>query len=251
MSTTGYKLRDLDTVMDELRLLRALGVNEIFFRDQTFGVNRVRTQELLKRIKTEFPDLRWTCWSRVDLVNEEFLRAVYEAGCHTVMVGLESANEEILKKYKKNTKRSQMETALSLMRKIGLKTVGTFVLGLPGESQESLRETIAYARELPLDYASFNIATPRFGSTFRKLMKQEGTIDLTRMEFDSSRTQPAWLKEDKEETLLPNQTIFALQREAIHRFYLRPTYLLRRLYTTKTVYQLWSQIKEGWELIFG
>ncbi len=251
MSTTGYKLRDLDTVMDELRLLRALGVNEIFFRDQTFGVNRVRTQELLRRIKTEFPDLRWTCWSRVDLVNEEFLRAVYEAGCHTVMVGLESANEEILKKYKKNTKRSQMETALGLMRKIGLKTVGTFVLGLPGESEESLHQTIVYARELPLDYASFNIATPRFGSTFRRLMKQEGAIDLTRMEFDSSRTQPAWLKEDKEEALLPNQTIFAIQREAIHRFYLRPSYLLRRLYTTKTLYQLWSQIKEGWELIFG
>lgn len=251
MSTTGYKLRDLDTVMDELRLLRALGIHELLVRDQTFGVNRVRTQELLKRIKTEFPELRWTCWSRVDLVNEEFLRALYDAGCHTLMVGLESANEDILKRYKKNTKRSQMESALGLARKIGLKTVGTFVLGLPGESEASIRETIAYACELPLDYASFNIATPRFGTTFRGLMKQQGVIDLTRMEFDSSRTQPAWLEEDKEEALLPNETIFALQREAIHRFYLRPRYLLRRLLTTKTWYQFWSQLREGYELMFG
>jgi radical SAM superfamily enzyme YgiQ (UPF0313 family) len=228
MSTTGYKLRDLDTVMDELRLLRSLGVHEVFFRDQTFGVNRVRTQELLKRIKTEVPELRWTCWSRVDLVNEEFLRAIYEAGCHTIMVGLESANEEILKKYKKNTKRSQMEVALNLTRAIGMKSVGTFVLGLPGESEESIRQTIAYARQLPLDYASFNIATPRFGTTFRGLMKEQGTLDLTRMEFDSSRTQPAWLEEEKDETLLPNETIFALQRSAIRTFYLRPSYLLRR-----------------------
>ena len=251
MSTTGYKLRDLDTVMDELRLLRSLGVHEVFFRDQTFGVNRVRTQELLKRIKTEVPELRWTCWSRVDLVNEEFLRAIYEAGCHTIMVGLESANEEILKKYKKNTKRSQMEAALNLTRAIGMKSVGTFVLGLPGESEESIRQTIAYARQLPLDYASFNIATPRFGTTFRGLMKERGTLDLTRMEFDSSRTQPAWLEEEKDETLLPNETIFALQRSAIRTFYLRPSYLLRRLFTTKTWYQLSSQLKEGWELIFG
>ena len=250
MSTTGYKLRNLDTVMDEIRLLWALGIREVFFRDQTFGVNRVRTQELLRRIKAEFPALRWSCWSRVDLVTEEFLQAIYDAGCHTVMYGIESANEEILKRYKKNTTRSQMERALALTRRIGLKTVGTFVLGLPGESEQSIRFTIDYARKLPLDYASFNIATPRFGTTFRRLMRDEGTLDTTRMTFDSSKTMPAWLKpEADEETLLPNETIFALQRSAIRRFYLRPGYLLRRLLTMKTPYQLWSHVREASELL--
>lgn len=252
MSTTGYKLRDLDAVMDELRLLRALGIHEVFFRDQTFGVNRVRTQELLRRIKTEFPELRWTCWSRVDLVNEDFLRAVHDAGCHTIMFGIESANEEILKKYKKNTKRVQMEQALNLAREIGLKTVGTFVLGLPGEAEESIRFTIEYARRLALDYASFNIATPRFGTTFRRTMKEQGAIDLTRMEFDSSRTKPAWLEQaDVEGDVLVNEVIFAIQRRAIRRFYLRPTYLLRRLLTTRTWYQFWLQIQEGYGLLVG
>ena len=250
MSTTGYKLRDLDTVMDELRMLSALGIHEVFFRDQTFGVNRVRTQELLRRIKTEFPDLRWTCWSRVDLVTEEFLKAIKDAGCHTVMFGIESANEEILKKYKKNTKRSQMEQALGLARRIGLKTVGTFVLGLPGEAEDSIRFTIAYARKLPLDYASFNIATPRFGTTFRRIMRDAGTLDTEQMTFDSSRTMPAWLKDEAEDgALLPNALIFTLQREAIRKFYLRPGYLLRRLMTLATPYQLWSQIREAWDLL--
>lgn len=252
MSTTGYKLRDLDTVMDELRLLRALGVHEVFFRDQTFGVNRVRTQELLHRLGQEFPELRWTCWSRVDLVNEEFLRSIYAAGCHTVMFGIESANEEILKKYKKNTKRSQMESALALARNIGLKTVGTFVVGLPGETEESIEFTIKYARTLPLDYASFNIATPRFGSTFRTLMREAGRLDTERMIFDSSRAQPAWLSPAvAEEGVLSNEVIYRLQRQAIRSFYLRPEYLLRRLLTTRTVYQLYTQIKEGGGLLFG
>lgn len=247
MSTTGYRLRDLDTVIDELRLLKSLGIHEIFFRDQTFGVNRIRTTALLDRIKQEFPELRWTCWSRVDLVNEEFLRAIKEAGCHTVMFGIETSNEEILKKYKKNTKREQMEKALSLARTIGLKTVGTFVIGLPGESEASIRETIDYATKLPLDYASFNIATPRFGTTFRKEMKEQRAVRNDEMVYDSSHAKPAW-EEDQKEDGLSNALIFALQKEAIRRFYLRPAYLLRRLYTMRTPYQLYAHMREAYEL---
>jgi radical SAM superfamily enzyme YgiQ (UPF0313 family) len=248
MSTTGYKLRDIDTVIDELRLLRSLGIHEVFFRDQTFGVNRVRTQELLRRIKEEFPELRWTCWSRVDLVNEEFLKAVKDAGCHTIMFGIESANEDILKKYKKNTKQSQMIEALNTTRKLGLKSVGTFVIGLPGESEQSIKDTIEFATKLSLDYASFNIATPRFGSTFRRLMREQGALDTTRMTFDSSQSKPAWL-EEAEDDILPNEVIFRLQSMAIKRFYLRPGFLLRRALTLKTPYQAWAHVREAFDLL--
>lgn len=252
MSTTGYKLRDLDTVMDELRLLRKLGINEIFFRDQTFGVNRIRTQALLDRIKSEQPDLKWTCWSRVDLVTEEFLRAIKDAGCHTVMFGIESANEDILKQYNKNTKREQMERSLKLAQDIGLRTVGTFVVGLPGESEASIRSTIDYGCKLPLDFASFNIATPRFGTTFRKIMKEKGTVDESVMRFDSSRTTPVWLEESKQEAdAIPNEMIYELQRLAIRKFYLRPTYLFRRLVSIRTPYELYASVREGLDLIFG
>ncbi|HWQ99455.1 MAG TPA: radical SAM protein [Candidatus Methylomirabilis sp.] len=249
MSTTGYKLRDLDTVMDELRFLRRLGINEVFFRDQTFGVNRVRTQAFLERLKTEHPDLKWTCWSRVDLVTEEFLKAIRDAGCHTVMYGIESANEEILKQYKKNTKREQMERSLGLTRQIGMRTVGTFVIGLPGESEASILDTIEYARRLPLDFASFNIATPRFGTTFRKLMKEKGAVNEDRMTYDSSKTMPSWVGETNDESSLPNEVIYRLQRRAIRRFYLRPGYLVRRLLSVRSWYELYASLREGWELV--
>lgn len=248
MSTVGYKMRDLDTVMDELRLLKSMGIHEILFRDQTFGVNRVRTTELLRRMRQECPKLSWTCWSRVDLVNEEYLQAIYDAGCHTVMFGIESANEEILKLYKKNTKRAQMVQALQTAQRVGLRTVGTFVIGLPGETRESIQFTIDYARELPLDYASFNIATPRFGTTFRQIMKDQGAVNLDRMMYDSSRAEPNW-KEVTNRNLLSNQEIFEWQQKAIRRFYLRPVYLFNRLIKVRSFYQLWSQIQEGWDLL--
>jgi radical SAM superfamily enzyme YgiQ (UPF0313 family) len=166
------------------------------------------------------------------------------------MFGIESANEDILKKYKKNTKREQMERALGTTRRLGLRSVGTFVVGLPGESAESIRFTIGYACKLPLDYASFNIATPRFGSTFRKVMKEQGTINLDRMTYDSSRTTPDWVEEVKADDI-PNEQIFELQRLAIRKFYLRPGYLFRRLVSLKSFYQFTTQLREGWDLLFS
>lgn len=250
MSTTGYKLRDIDTVIDELRLLRSLGIREIFFRDQTFGVDRVRTQELLRRIREEFPGLSWTCWSRVDLVTADFLKSIVEAGCHTIMFGIESSNEDVLKQYKKNTRRQQMEQALRMCEDVGLRTVGTFVIGLPGESKKSILRTIEYARDIPLDFASFNIATPRFGSTFRRLMKEQGAVDLDRMTYDSSKSSPTWTGDAGTDTL-SNKEIFRLQQRAIRRFYLRPSYLLRRLRRIRSAYELYAQVREGWDLLIS
>lgn len=249
MSTTGYKLRDIDTVMDEIRLLRALNIHELFLRDQTFGVNRARTKELLRRFREECPELRWTCWFRVDLVTEEYLRLIKDAGCHTIMFGIETANEDILKKMRKNTKRVQIERALTLARSVGLKTVGTVIIGFPEESEESIRTTIDFVCGLPLDYASFNIATPRFGTRFRSIMKEKGLIDTLRIKLDSSQSMPAWV-ENKDIPSLPNATIFSLQRTAIRRFYLRPLYLLRRLFTVRTFFQFSNQLQEGFELLF-
>jgi radical SAM superfamily enzyme YgiQ (UPF0313 family) len=181
-------------------------------------------------------------------VNEEFLKAVKDAGCHTIMFGIESANEEILKKYKKNTKQSQMIEALNTTRRLGLKSVGTFVIGLPGESEQSIKDTIEFATKLALDYASFNIATPRFGSTFRRLMREQGALDTTRMTFDSSQSKPAWL-EEAEDSILPNEVIFRLQSMAIKRFYLRPGFLFRRVMTLKTPYQAWAHVREAFDLL--
>ncbi len=247
MSTTGYKLRDLDTVMDELRLLRALGIREVFFRDQTFGVNRARTGVFLKRLRQECPRLRWICWSRVDIVTETFLQQIRAAGCHTIMYGIESSNEEILRTYKKRTNRSQIERALALSRAVGLKTVGTVIIGLPGDTETSIRATIDYVCSLPIDFVSFNIATPRFGSRFRETMLSQHALEATTLRLDSSHMIPLWQEQD-EILVLPRQKIQALHSLAVRRFYLRPTYIFRRLLSLRSLHQLRNQLLEGWYL---
>ncbi|NES84266.1 MAG: radical SAM protein, partial [Moorea sp. SIO2B7] len=164
ISTLGFKLRSVSDVMEEIKLLKSLGVRELFFRDQTFGVNKKRTLELCEALKAL--KMSWTCFTRVDVLNEDIIKPMQEAGCHTIMFGIESADEELLEQYEKNTKQSQMLEAIALCKKYSIETVGTFILGLPGDTKESTLKTLEFAKKLNLDFASFNIAVPRFGTKF-------------------------------------------------------------------------------------
>ncbi|HLD05362.1 MAG TPA: radical SAM protein [Candidatus Nanoarchaeia archaeon] len=258
MSTIGFKLRSIDTVVKEVKLLNKLGIHEFFIRDQTFGVNKPRTYQLLEKLKKL--DMSWTCFSRVDTVDEKLLQTMKEAGCHTVMFGVETSNEELLKTYKKNIRTRQMIDAFDLCKKIGLRTVGTFIIGLPGETRESIRNTIQFSTQINLDYASFNIATPRFGTTFRKDLLEKGLVQEKVMKMDSAKSKPVFknnrtfvrnsggkLHLVKE---ISNEEIFQLQRDAIRAFYMRPRYLLKRMVSIKTPYELKEHLSEGLSLLF-
>ena len=114
ISTLGFKLREIGEVIEEMKLVKSLGIKEFHFRDQTFGVNKKRTIELCDEMIKNGISVGWSCWSRVDVVNEELLKKMKEAGCHTIIFGIETSNEEILKEYKKNIKVTQMVDALKL-----------------------------------------------------------------------------------------------------------------------------------------
>jgi len=242
MSTVGFKLRKIETVIDEIRLLKKLGINEQFFRDQTFGVNKKRTYEMLDRFINEKLDLSWTCFSRVDVVNEELLKKMKEAGCHTVMFGIETSNEELLIAYKKNIAIKQILDALALCKKVGLKTCGTFIIGLPGETKESILRTIEFSKKIDIDYASFNIATPRFGTSFRKDMLEKNLVDEKIIKMDSAKSKPVF---NEKEDGLSNDEIFGLQRKAIKEFYFRPKYLAKRIFKICSIYEFKEHMKQG------
>ena len=239
INTLGFKLRPLNSVIEELKILKSLGVNELFIRDQTFGVNKKRTIELCEKIIKEQFNFSWTCFSRVDVVNESLLALMKKAGCHTVMFGIESSNEDILKNYKKNISLDQIKQAINLCKKFKIRTVGTFIIGLPGETRKSTLRTIDFAESLDLDYASFNIAAPLFGAQFRKQVVDKGWVDENNIEMESAKGKPIWKNQQ-----LSNEEILQLHKKAIWSFYLRPKYLLKRLFSLKTIEEIKQTIKE-------
>lgn len=164
----GYnvRIRSPENIVKELWELKKLGINNIHMYADLFTVNREQVVELSQRIIEEGLNIKWTCNSRVDYVDEELLQLMSKAGCWFISWGIESANEEILKRARKGYRIEQVPQALGWAKKAGIKNWGYFIIGLPGETEESIRQTIEHAKRLPLDLALFHIAAPYPGTPF-------------------------------------------------------------------------------------
>lgn len=243
ISTIPFRTRDVADVLEEVDHLRARGVRELFFMDQTFGVRRERALELCAAF-AERGDLSWTAYTRPDLADDELLGAMRAAGCHTVMMGVESADDALLEEYKKGYRASEIAVAFTRARRHRLRTVGTFIIGLPEETESSLRATLQLAIALEMDFLSLNVAVPRFGTPFRARAIELGLANENDLVMDQGGA----------DAFLPTLTLdrvrmLELKRSMVRRYYLRPGYLLRRLVAIRTWHELKGQVREGVALL--
>jgi len=160
------RLRSPELIMEELWELKKLGINNIHMYADLFTVNRDQVIDLCERMIAEKIDIKWTCNSRVDYVDEEMLLLMGRAGCWLISWGIESGNEQILKHAHKGAYPDKAERALLWAKKAGIKNWGYFIIGLPGETEETIRETIDFSKNLPLDIALFHVAAPYPGTPF-------------------------------------------------------------------------------------
>ncbi len=224
MKTLPYRTRPVESVISEFKFIKTLGISEVLFDTQTFGANKLHASELCRRMIEEDLKIGWTCFSRVDLTTPEILDVMKRAGCHTVMYGVESGSEHILEHYHKGYTTEQVHTAIDHASSIGLETVGTFILGLPEESKDTMEETLATLRRIKLDFASFNVAVPRAGTQLRKEAIELGFITEDFNEMDQSGTNVAMPTKT-----LSRDDIKWFRRKAVMTFYFRPSYLRLRL----------------------
>ena len=235
-----FRYRKAGEVLDELRYISKLGIKEIFFEDMSFGLPRENTLDLCKRILAENLRFSWTCFSRIDIVDYELLQLMKKSGCHTIIFGVESASEEILRIHHKGYAKIQVIDTFKMCKKLDIKTVATFILGLPQETKETCLQTIRFAKEIDCDYASFNIAVPRPGTELRKTAIREGLIQQEEIEFDHSGGRVPALSYS-----LSKEDLINLKKKAIREFYLRPSYILKKLLAIKSFTELREHIRES------
>ena len=243
MPNVGYKYRPVDNVLEEVSYLDHLGIHEIYFADQTFGANRGRTFRLCLELAKSFTKLGWVCFSRADTTDEELLTAMKDSGCHTIIYGIESGNDEILKRFK-GIEKERIKEAINLCKKHKIRVVGTFIIGLPGETSESVKDTISFSKECNFDYLSFNIAIPRANTGLRQEAIQKGLWALGCDEMDQSGTYAVMGTGS-----LSKEEVFLWHKKAIKEFYLRPRYLLNRLISIKSWQELRINFQEGLSLL--
>ena len=243
IGTLGFKTRPVEDALREIDLVRSLGITELFFLDQTFGVVKQRGLELCRGLE-ERGGWSWTAFTRPDAADDERLAAMKRAGCHTVIMGVESADDGQLAAYKKGYEVEVVRDAFRRVRRHGLRTVGTFIVGLPDETADSLRATLRLAVELDMDFMSLNMAVPRFGTEFRARAIALGLCDPDDLVMDQGG----------EDAFLPTRTLsreemLDLKKELVRKFYLRPGWLARRAFDVRGPRELVRQLREGWALL--
>jgi len=158
------RLRSPELIVEELRILDGLGIHSVHMYADLFTVRREQVVRLCSLILKEGLQVRWTCNSRVDFVDADLLTLMSRAGCWLISWGIESANEAILKRVRKGYCPDQVTAALQWARAAGIRNWGYFIIGLPGETEETIQETVALSKRLPLDLALFHIAAPHPGT---------------------------------------------------------------------------------------
>lgn len=240
----GFHLRNMDNLFEELRELKRRGVRELWIKDLTFGIHKKRTLALLERMRREKLNFTWVCLSRVNVLDEELLEEMKASGCHTIQLGVESASEEILRNYTKGITLSQVRKVVGLCKKTGIRILAHYILGLPGDNVESVRKTIQLAIELDTEFASFNIAMPRMGTNFRRDAIERGLIGEDLATLDNSISQPVY-----ETAELSREKLWMLRNEAIRRYHMRLSFILKRLFGVRTWYEFTTLFREGFSLL--
>ncbi|MFK7785637.1 MAG: radical SAM protein, partial [Crocinitomicaceae bacterium] len=243
MSSLPFSTRTASSIIEELKYLKENGYRFIYFSDQTFFQSKVVTREVLNWMIEEKYGINWMCFSRVDVVDEEDLKLMKAAGCKLIMFGVEWADNEKLEKYKKHYTIDQIKETFAKSKAIGIKRLGTFLIGVPGQTKESILSTVQFAKDIKADYASFNVAVPRSQTVFREEALELGLIDDDQEMMDQSGDVVVMGN-----GVLTKDELHQIKVKAYRSFYFRPGYLLKRLFSIRSGTELKFHFIEGYHI---
>ncbi len=163
------------------------GLKEIFFDDDTFNIRKSRVIELCEKLKPL--NFTWSCTSRVT-VDYETLKAMKDAGCRLLIVGYESGDPQILKNIKKGATVEQAERFTKNCKKLGLAIHGDYIIGLPGETRETIGRTIEFAKRMDTETIQVSIAHPYPGTEFYDFVQSNNLITLDSMTDEKGHQLP-------------------------------------------------------------
>ncbi|MBU1598729.1 B12-binding domain-containing radical SAM protein [bacterium] len=238
------RFREAKAVLAELEIIRLQGYREVFFRDEMFTVNKKRTINICEGMLKKGINLTWICSARIGSVDVETMMLMKKAGCHMVRFGVESGNQQILDNIQKGITLGQTRQTFEWMHKIGIDTHAHCMVGMPGETMETIEQTIKFIKEIDPTIATFGICTPYPGThLFSEVtkahpeLKDGSSLDLSTLHTESFYNEVF--------TGLSQEELNKAIRKAYRAFYIRPGYLLKWLRRIKSLDELKRVILAG------
>jgi hopanoid biosynthesis associated radical SAM protein HpnJ len=186
-----WRQRSVESVRDEvewaLDAFKPQGLKEIFFDDDTFTYNPKRMVEMSGAFKPL--KFQWSCTSRSHL-DYDTLKVMADAGCRLFIVGFESGNDQILKNIRKGISAKRSLEFVRNCKKVGIKVHADFIIGLPGETRETIKETIAYAKEMDPETLQVSVAHAYPGTEMYEWFRGNGVILNTTMSDELGQQLP-------------------------------------------------------------
>ncbi len=220
----GYRMRSAKNVVDEMQYVHEkYGVDQVTFYDDAFSVDRNRVLEICSELHKRNLKLIWDCGTRVDMVDRELMKTMKDAGCIAVWLGVESGSELILGKMNKSIKLEQTRKAYKTAHEVGLMTIANVVLGFPGETERTAKETIKFVSSLNPEDVGFYVATPYPGTPMYEEVIKNGWLRVT--DFDRYDTAGPTFETPE----LSMEKLAEIRGKAYQQFYLRPGYVLHMM----------------------
>ena len=232
-----YRMRGAESVVDELeQLVKEYGCTEVVIYDDTFTANKRRAAEICEKILGRGLGFRWDCRTRVDCVDPDLLKLMARAGCSRISFGVESASEDVREAFNKGITIDQVKETFEWTREAGIRILAYFMLGAPAETRESIERTLGLSVELNPDFAYYSIVVPYPGTDLYDQAVEEGLIGFDYWkEFVGSEGKLAEPVPMFEHDDVTRAHLLATLRKAYLRFYLRPSYILRRFRSIKSL----------------
>ena len=240
-----FRMHSAEYVISEIEhLVDNYGIEDIIFVDDTFTINKERAKKICNMLIEKKINIGWFCFVRVNDASEELFSLMKKAGCFSMFFGVESANDQILKNIKKGATVSQAENALRIANKLRFKTLAGFMFGNPGETTETIEQTIKFSLKLNPIIGSFNVMVPFPGTEeYQRYIKKHPGEIMNWASFIPKGITPLIETEELSKKVLQRYLSMAYLK-----FYLRPSQIWRILSNISSFTELWVYIRGAFGL---
>lgn len=242
-----FRFRSPKNVVDEMEECIKMGIFEYLIYDDTFTINKQRVIGICDEIISRKLNIGWDVRARIDTVDLPLLIKMKEAGCERIHYGVESGSPRILKILRKDVNLDKVRRIFKETKEAGISTLAYFMLGNPSETREEIMQSIRFSRELNADYVHFSVTTPYPGTDLYYMGIQKGIFGDFWKEFANNPTKEfrpvLW------EEILKRDELDDLLIKAYKGFYLRPAYILKSIFKTRSITEFANKAKGALRVI--
>lgn len=233
-----------ERVIEEIKSIIALGYKEIWFRDETFSAFPERNKKICQWIIDNKVDITWIANARINMINKETMEIMKKAGCHMIKFGVESGVQQILNNVKKGITVKRTREVLQWTKEVGIDVHAHMMLGMPGDTKETIEQTINFVKEIEPTTVTFGICTPYAGTPmFKEVAEKDPSIkDGSSLSKQQLHVESYY---NQHYCTVSNKDLQNYLKKAYKKFYFRPTYVLKMLFKIRSLDELRRLIMAG------